>query len=123
MIEPTFPYVFALNGKSSRSSGGEVLAFWNDKIELLHRGEILKSWPYGELQQLTYSPKKGGTGIWSMLVGGLGKRTEDEWTVQTATETLWFQLEMDSKYRKAELQQLSDFLQKHVSVFQEETKH
>lgn len=122
MVEPAFPFVFALNGRSSRSSGGEVLAFWEGKIELLHRGEVLISWNYDELKKLVFAPKKGGMGILGMLIGGLGKRIEDEWIIQTATETLQFQLEVDSKYRKTELQQLCDFLKANIPAFEEKPK-
>lgn len=123
MVEPAFPYVFALNGRSARSSGGEVLAFWEDKIELLHRGEIQTVWQYNSLEKLGFYPRKGGAGLLSLMLGSMGKSVEDEWVIATGSESLHFQLEIDSKYRKEELKQLCAFLSRHVSVFLQETKH
>jgi hypothetical protein len=89
----------------------------------MHRGEIQTAWQYNSLEKLTFYSRKGGIGLLSLMLGSMGKSMEDEWIIETSSESLRFQLEIDSKYRKQELKQLCAFLSKHVSVFIQETKH
>jgi len=122
-MEVSFPFIFALAGKSSRLSGGEVLAFWEDKIELLHRGELLQTWEYKAMEKLLFKSRKGGAGLLSFMLGSMGKSYEDEWEITMDGNKYQFLLEIDSKYRKQELAQLSAFLEQHFDIFTTETKH
>lgn len=122
-MEVSFPFIFALAGKSSRLSGGEVLAFWEDKIELLHRGELLQSWEYKDMEKLLFKSRKGGGGFLSFMLGSMGRSYEDEWEITVEGNKYQFLLEIDSKYRKQELSHLCAFLGKHFDMFEAETKH
>ncbi len=98
-----------------------MLVFWEDKIELLHRGELQAHWLYTDLQKLVFHAHKANAGFLSLFLGSMGKKLEDEWLIISPEGKHLFQLEIDSKYRKNELQQLCAYLSREVAVFEQQT--
>lgn len=109
-MKATFPYIFALQGRSARKYKAEVLVFWKDKMELMYRAEVKMQWPYQQLDQLQFLPGKKSHGISSLLWGGFRKKGEDQWQWQVEEQSFLVKLEVDSRFRRNEIESLCHFL-------------
>ena len=97
------------------------MAFWEEKVELLRRGEVQKSWLYADLKQFVFISSKGKLGSMHFFLGSMGKKVEDEWQWEDEEALHRFQLEIDSKYRKGELSTLCAHLQKNYPHFEQKS--
>jgi hypothetical protein len=116
---PGFPLVFALTSASARKNGGQVLVFWEDRMELLQDGKVSRQFSWQAVQKLQFVQGRKSGGMATFLLGSMGRKVEDVWEMEGKQGKLRLVLELDSKFRKEELLWLFRHLYRKLSHFEE----